>query len=90
MRPWASNDSSKHSKLSVVAGMLATPKRRAGVSPANPTERCSHGAVRRFACMCAGRGHDAPQGRGYSWAADTAATTAAMLGVVAAMVTGQG
>jgi probable HAF family extracellular repeat protein len=28
--------------------------------------RCSHGAVRRFACMCAGRGHDAPQGRGYS------------------------
>ena len=51
---------------------------------------CSHGAVRRFACMCAGRGHDAPQGRGYSWAADTAATTAAMLGVVAAMVTGQG
>src|SRR5438874_1502122 len=48
MRPWASNDSSKHSKLSVVAGMLATPKRRAGVSPANPTERCSHGAVRRL------------------------------------------
>jgi probable HAF family extracellular repeat protein len=28
--------------------------------------RCSHGAVRRFACMCAGRGHEAPQGRGYS------------------------
>jgi probable HAF family extracellular repeat protein len=28
--------------------------------------RCSHGAVRRFAGMCAGVGHDAPQGRGYS------------------------
>jgi probable HAF family extracellular repeat protein len=28
--------------------------------------RCGRGAVRRFACMCAGRGHDAPQGRGYS------------------------
>src|SRR6266581_1567114 len=48
MRPWASNDISKHSKLSVVAGMLATPKRREGGSPANPTERCSHGAVRRL------------------------------------------
>ena len=28
--------------------------------------RCSHGAVRRFGCACAGRGHASPQGHGYS------------------------
>jgi hypothetical protein len=28
--------------------------------------RCSHGAVRSFACMRVDRSYDVPQGRGYS------------------------